>query len=449
MFKSFLKNTGGNVAMMFTGASMLFMAGIGFAVDYNGMLSKRTVLQGYADAATLAAAASGLDTQAELQALAEKVVAENNFSGDTLTTTLTILEGSTIQVIVESPYDLVVMKMFRDGSIDLNAFAESPPRADGKINLALVLDVTDSMEGDKIDALKEAADDLVLALTDEDLDGVGDDGDTMISVVPFARYVQLPMSTATEPWMEITLEESCSKPVDWDNTTGCTEIDTSWTDDSGNLKTGTSTSCTNYAYFDEVCTTPVWEGCVGSRDFPWNTRDYYGGVRIRGMAKGMWCDDELLPLTNDVSAVQEKIDSMSTNDRTYIPAGLVWGWRTLMPGMPFTEANTPDKNKRKTAMLLMSDGGNTRSLSTSDPGYHWNTDIDDANDVTDTLCQNIKNDGIIIYVVAFDFDDDSAEDMLESCASDPEKFFQADDAEELAEAFEEVGLDLAQVRLSR
>ena len=165
--------------------------------------------------------------------------------------------------------------------------------------------------------------------------------------------------------------------------------------------------------------------------------------------KGVWCDDELLPLTNDVSAVIDKIDDMDTDDNTYIPSGLVWGWRTLTDVTPFTEADTVDKDERKNAMLLMSDGGNTRSLSTPSPGYHWSTDIDDANSVTADLCANIKADEIIVYTVAFEVTDPNTIALLRNCATELTKFIDAGNVSELNMAFEDVGRDLAQIRISK
>jgi Flp pilus assembly protein TadG len=449
MLKRYLYGTGGNVAMMFSGTILVVLMGIGAAIDFNGMSSQRVKYQALADMAVLAAAASGEDNPAELKKIAKAAVDGNNFTGDDLTTNLSIPNGNTLRVEVSSNYKTSIMGLFGMDTIAVKAGAEAPPKGQGKINLALVLDVTGSMSGSKIATLRTAATDLVDSLSDTDGDGIGDDGgNSMFAVVPFARYVQIPMSYSTAPWLDIVLEEDCDINVDWDNSTGCTDI-TVTDDDDGIIETYTTTTCTNYAYLPEVCETEPWDGCVGSRTYPWNTRDYYGGMRIPGREEGLWCDDELVPLTNQVSVIKDKIDDIDTDAETYIPSGLVWGWRALSPDAPLVQADTADRTERKSAMLLMTDGANTRSVDSSEPEFHWGNDVDAANTITSELCEGAKASGIIIYTVAFDVTDVDTIAMLRNCATDPTKFFDAGDGTALELAFEDVGKDLARVILSK
>ena len=101
----------------------------------------------------------------------------------------------------------------------------------------------------------------------------------------------------------------------------------------------------------------------------------------------------------------------------------------------------------------MTDGKNTRSISDPyDEGRHQGEDEDAANDLTAELCENIKNDNIDIWSVAYRFPGTSATDtkaVLRSCASTPGQFFDADDREELIAAFEDIGRRLFAVRLTK
>jgi Mg-chelatase subunit ChlD len=164
-----------------------------------------------------------------------------------------------------------------------------------------------------------------------------------------------------------------------------------------------------------------------------------------------------LPLTNKYSSVTSKIDSLAAKDETYIPSGLAWGWRTLSPEMPFTEAKTSSKDTVN-VMVLMTDGANTKSLDLA-PSFdgtvsavmHNNTDGDDANTVSETLCKKIKAENIQIYTVAYKFDgakSKKTKDMLEDCATSADHFFDAKNSDDLNQAFDDIARSLFKIRLS-
>lgn len=424
--------------MMFGATALLVLALVGFAVDYNGITASKVKYQAMADAAVLMAAGSGVQDEAELQALAEQVVAAHNYESETLITDLSILEDNTLRVEVSAQKQLAIMSMFGAPTPTVRVGSESPPKGDVKLNLALVLDVTGSMEGTKITTLKSAATTLV-----DDLD-TGEPGDVMISVVPFSRYMKIPTSYLGSPWLEVEpTSEHCWNRLDEDASTGC-EVDVD--DEDGDME------CDVEVYY-EVCEILSWNGCMGSRAEPWDKRDYYGGTRLQGFAGGGSCHSELQTLSSNFDTVRSVIAGLDTREDTFIPSGLMWGWRTLSEDMPFTQANTADKNERKSAMLLMSDGQNTRSYggtnATFNGVFHWNSDTDDANADTAEICANIKNDGIIIYSVAFEVTDPDTIAMMRNCATDPGKFFDAADTAALEIAFADVGKDLAQIRLSK
>jgi len=440
LFSAFIADTRGNFAMMMSGAVMLIMVGVGAAIDFNGMSSKQTKYQALADMAVLAAAASGEDAPGLLRQIAQDVVAENNLSGDTLTTNLSITESNTIRVVVTGEYEMAVMNLFGYNAANVNALAEAPPKGLSKINLAMVLDTTASMEGSRISTLQTAADDMV-----ESLSG-GAPGDVMISIVPFGRYVRIDTANDGQPWLEVQpTQEHC-----WD------KLDQAASEAIGTCADPTDESdemvCTNPVYY-EHCEDIEWYGCMGSRAEPWHKRDYFGGTKLQAFAGGGSCQSEILPLTSDLTAVETAIANLYTEDETYIPAGLTWGWRSLNPEMPFTEANTADKHERKNALLLMTDGQNTRSYGGTQPifngVFHWEGDQADADSLTAELCASIKNDDIVIYTVAFEVTDADTINLLRNCATDANKFFDADDDIALEEAFGDIGDELAQVRLSK
>jgi len=457
--KEFKSDQRGNFAMMFGLCTTVLVGGLAVAIDISSISSKKQKYQDLSDSAVLAAAISGKQTQAELQLIAEKTVF-TNYGSEDINVNLTILPDNTIRVVVSKEMDDLFMP-HSEASKMISALSEAPPKGNSKMNIALVLDVTDSMEGAKLESLKNAADNFIDIFEDDgdDDDGDDDDGDDgdgggegslesiRMSVVPFARYVKLPTSMEGKPWLHVEApNENCWNKLD---------LEASEAAGTCTLKTteGGGWNCTAPVYY-EHCQIIEWNGCVTSRHFPWNKRAQYGPHKIPGFAGGGGCGSKLLPLTGDIDDVSESIDDLYTYGQTYIPSGLIWGWRSLTPEYPLDQANTPDQAERKNVMILMTDGENSRSYGGEKengfPGvFHWESDLNDANSLTAELCEEIKQDDIEIYTIAFEVDDAATESMLTACATDPGKYFDASNTEQLYSAFDTIGLELAAVRLSR
>jgi len=437
--KKYLNNPDGNVAMMFAISLMVIFMGAGVAYDSFGTTKQFQHTQHLADMAALAAATSGEQELVDIQQVAENSINANAGIPNDYTAIATITPENAIQVTVSKTYEMQFMGTFGHGNKSITALAEAPPRGDGKLNLALVLDTTGSMEGSKLTALQTAANELID--TFETPANASSSDNVMISVVPFARYVRIPMTYIAEPWLEVqpTSENTWNHDLN-----GCGD-----NDDDGEID---DPSCVPNN--EERTATISWSGCMGSREAPWNTRAHYNpGKKLQGFAGGGSCHTEMLPLTSDMEAVKSTISSFEAEDKTYIPSGLMWGWRTLTPEAPLVEANTPDRNDRKSALLLMTDGNNTRSHGGTNDSFngvfHWNSDQADADATTTEICTKIKEDDIIIYTVAFEVTDAATLTMLQGCATDSGKYFNAGDAIALEDAFGAIGQELAEVRLSK
>ena len=62
----------------------------------------------------------------------------------------------------------------------------------------------------------------------------------------------------------------------------------------------------------------------------------------------------------------------------------------------------------------------------------------------------MKEQGITVYTIGFDLGGNStAINVLQNCASSPDKFYNASDGIELRQAFRDIALRLAQLRLSQ
>ncbi|MEL7485896.1 MAG: hypothetical protein AAGJ87_01645, partial [Pseudomonadota bacterium] len=193
----------------------------------------------------------------------------------------------------------------------------------------------------------------------------------------------------------------------------------------------------------------VWNGCVGSRDFPANLDDGDFNADPAPGILNVDCPQAVFPLTAQISEIQPKIDAMTAEGSTYIPGGLTWGRRILSDVTPFTEglpnAEIAAKDGVK-AIILLSDGANTRA-----PSYPAH-DVEDpgaADDLTEQLCNDIEDDGLRIYAIAFEVTDPSIETLLRECATDDGGYFDAENSALLQAAFSAIATDLLDLSLSR
>ena len=139
-----------------------------------------------------------------------------------------------------------------------------------------------------------------------------------------------------------------------------------------------------------------------------------------------------------------------------MPGGIAWGWRVLTPNAPFTggRANT------KQVMVIMTDGANSmvKGGGRTHPridfgGPNEIADVNRVTDHTETLCQNVKNDNIEVFTIAFEVTDATTRNMLSGCADSTANYFDARNAQQLEDAFEEIANSIAdgngEARLTR
>jgi hypothetical protein len=449
-----MKDCRGNVAITFSLAAVPMMIGVGAALDMVNANRVETLMQGAADAAALGGELSEKTNEDELRQIAIDYLTTNGVQNavNTVTSIETGRNPSTgaFGVTVKGKIPTRFMLLAGITEIEVGAFAEAE-RGGNVLELAMVLDNTGSMAPNgKLDTLKTAARNMVSTL----LDNAPSGSDVKIGMVPFSEYVNVGMQYRNAPWMDVPDDYSTNNQECWNtypNKTNCR------TEQQSYIEEGIT-----YTYDTEVCDwgeplpvcqnvtrNYVWSGCVGSRSYPLNVNDGNLAMRYPGLPN-VKCPSPLQTLTNDKSVLNAKIDGMIATGNTYIPGGLMWGWNMLTRNEPLGQAlSKPDiaaKNGKK-ALVLMTDGANT--LIPAYPFHTTSGNVTVSNGLTAELCQNIKDDGIVIYTVLFQVSDPTIQSLLDTCASAPENSFVADNNAALEAAFRDIAVALAQPRLTR
>ncbi len=464
MHGTLLRSRDGNVAMMFAICIVPLLIGAGIAIDFMRAGGVRTELAESADSGLLAAArAKLLDpalTNAAATAIARKYFDSNRrISPDLEVQTFTFNYDSatrTYSLVVTGRIKTAVLGVTGRDWLPINIRSEAkvaPPRI---LETVLVLDNTQSMAGSKINALKDAARDLVNELMN------GSGTNVKVGLVPFSQYVNVGLSRRNEPWIDVPPDTSNTTYNCWNDYpnrtySNCTTTTRTCSGSDDGVPYSYTCSDTHCDVDDgepvEHCgnhtDTDIWYGCVGSRNAPHDVRDIaWSGQRAPGLLD-VGCPNEITPLTPNRGDVLNAIDAMSVQGNTYIPAGLFWGQALISADAPFTEAKSYAEVAAESgikAIILMTDGMNT--LSASYPA-HNNYDTAAANAKTLEICDELKSNDVQVYTVSFQVTDSTIQTLLDNCATDPANSYDADDATELSNAFLEIGRSLTELALSK
>jgi hypothetical protein len=193
------------------------------------------------------------------------------------------------------------------------------------------------------------------------------------------------------------------------------------------------------------------------------------------------CPDPIVPLTSNISALTSAIGSLTHKfgGGTINSEGIMWGWRVLSPGAPFTEGKPYGQAQKY--MVLMSDGKNEINAADIDgnvfysdytaygPLAQWESRLAMGragvnqgapvrsfaeattylNDRMAQACQNAKAAGVTIITILFREENQAAKDLMSACATKPSYAYYAANTAALDSAFEQVAKLLQNLRLSK
>ena len=426
----------GNIAMIFAIALVPVLSLVGAAVDYSRAVQARTSMQAALDSAALMLSkdlSSGTITTSQISTKAQAYFNALFTGTATLpsvsvaaTYTASTSMGSTIQLTGTGTYTTSFMKIAGFPTLGIGTTSTSA-WGNVRMRVALVLDNTGSMAQDgKMPAMQTAAKNLVDQLSTL----AKADGDVYISIVPFAKDVNVGASNYNKDWIDFS---------EWDAANG------SWTCSAGN-----NWNCNNWKWTPANHNT--WTGCVVDRDQDYDTKNTTptsGNVGTLFPAEQYsYCNSgsssylqPIMPLSYDWSALKSRIDAMKPTGNTNQGIGLAWGWMTLSTGNPM---NAPAKDANytyKDAIVLLSDGLNTQN--------RWYSNASQIDTRQKKLCDNAKAENITIYTVQVNTGSDPTSSVLQYCASSADKFYLVTSASQTVSVFKDIGTSLSRLRVAR
>lgn len=446
----FASETNGSLVAMFALVSTTVFAIAALGIDYMQLVRTRGALQQSLDNATVAA---GID-KAQFDrdpAITLASYFSTNWKGkygtDTPTTTVDANEAERVaaSAAVNFPTTFAGVLGFRTIPITVTSEARFGM---GQTEVALAVDNTGSMSGSKLTNLIDSA----KLMIDEAYALPAAADKIKFGIVPFGQYVNVGMTYRNASWMQVDNDSTtnvCWQESQITSTSNCRTVPYTYYVDGVRFDTTTQTCDYTYGPPETKCgpQTTTWNGCVGSLEPPKDMSVVAdNSSRVPGLMN-RWCNSPLLRLTNNQAAIRAKIDEFVATGDTYLPSGLLWGWRVLSPTEPFADgAPTIGPARARKVLVLMTDGVNT--LSANAP-YHEFSDRPTSDALTANLCAAIKGASIEIFTVAYEVTDNAVKDLLKNCASSPPLFFDATNATELKDAFKKMGAALGGVRLSR
>lgn len=437
----FLTDTVGAVAIVFVMALPVIIAAAGMSVDLAQAYNVKNRLANALDKAALAAGSTS-GTAAEIEDRVRKFMAANYQDPKigTVTNINVTLVDNLVTVSASSRVQTTFMSALGQEYLDVDA--ESVVRREmAGVEVVLVLDVTGSMAGSNIAALKTAALDFI----DIMFRRISDVDYLRIGIVPFSQTVNV------GPY-------GLGKDHN-NNNYGRAFVFRPSTDDyispASNIQYGT--------------TGFNWAGCILERSSPNDTSDTvspdwamyrYPRICSRYNSNGTCrtysnnnpnrgCPvSPVIPLTNDRTRLENSINGLIATGNTYINVGMVWGWRLISPSEPFTEAtdyNDPDWTK---TVIVMTDGDNVPVSEYSAYGRNASITANQLNNKVTTVCNNMKTQGVTVYTITFQSGiNGTTRTIFRQCATDESKYFDAPSDEDLRIAFGQIANQLSELHI--
>ncbi len=413
----------GNVAVTFALVLTPVTASVGGALDYTRTYTIGAEIQSALDTGVLAAASLSQTRDAEtvVRAYVEAAIAEHRGVIETLVVTVSpnvALNARTVAAQATVTVPTVLLGVAGVDRLTMSRDSEATEQM-RNLEISLVLDVSGSMSGSKIEALREAAAEFVQVVMSGEVSDM-----TSISIIPYNGGVRLP---------------------DYVNAQLI----------SGGSSNAQRSGCPEYGEDHPIVLQPPANGLDWLQ---WQGRDQHGS---RNSAFCPEQNEASVFLRNNQANLLALIEDLDAGGNTGLDIATAWGSRALDPvwrgrlGGNFADrpVNYDDPSTIK-ALVVMTDGAATAQIRN-----YWDDDDDRwrnynmyaaAQSRTNMAqaCDEAEARGVDIYTIAFQLSGSTNRDLMRGCASHPDNYFQVEDMD-IAAAFSAIAADLNTLRLSR
>lgn len=276
---AFLSDRRGNVVILFAFMTTVLFLFVGGAVDYSRWNAVRADMVESMDAASLAVAQLAANdesmTEADLKEYGKHFFEENfnyeNHLKPGWDINFDLADNAVISTCITGDVDTYLLGVAGIDSLSIDDCVEITKKGSGRVELALVLDVTGSMgwtiSGDtknKIEHLKDAVEELLQVMYGDKTTS----SNIKIGVVPFNAYVNPgAASTWSDAWSDMNADAVYH---------GARFIHV---DENGNVDM--SKKVNHFDLYNSLGDTDVeWEGCVEARPYPLDELDVAPGDSI-------------------------------------------------------------------------------------------------------------------------------------------------------------------------
>lgn len=434
------RDEGGAAAVFFAVALLLLTPMTLGLVDVYISTTQRGQLQDALDTATLYAARSPAATTAEIDVVGDAALRANLVlpPGESIVTSDFALNGVKVTGSASVTPPGISPQIWNQAN--LTATSEVV-RNSNNVEVALVLDTTGSMGGQKLTDMKAAAKELVDIVVQD----VQTPYYSKMAIVPYSMAVNVgsyanavrgtPRSgtntttgtNSSPPYSKFKFKNNENTTITWNITTCATD------------RTGAN------AFTDAAPTTTLL------------------GPNYQPSACG---SAVIEPLTTNKTTLKNKITSFTANGVTAGELGLAWGWYMVSPnfGYLWPSASRPaayGTNELLKVVILMTDGefntayckgvvSKDSSATGNNEKINCNASNGSAFAQAATLCTNMKNKDVVIYTVGFALGgDQNAINIMNQCATSPKHVYLPGSGAALKDAFKAIGQDINSLRLAK
>jgi Flp pilus assembly protein TadG len=429
--KAFPADRGGNFAVLTAAAAAAILLAAGFALNIGQIVMTRSNLLNALDSAVTSTArdiTTGRLKSGEARETIEAFLHANGDAGFMSADRIVLdsleidREASTLRVKASVDVDMI-FPLFGASPVRTVSAESAAIYSDRKIEVAMMLDITGSMSGRKLDDLKTAAKNAAKTL----LSSNGRANPRVrVAIVPYANSVNTGILDHTV-FIEDKYTESDPPRLDNPRLAGLRRDDKCATERKGSLQ--------------------------------FTDASPYGGMVNRDFRLGFCPSVPLRPLTTSLADLEDTIGRFKAHGHTAGHIGIQWSWYLLSPkwaSMLPSAARPEEYGKGKVAKyaILMTDG----EFNTAYAGVpeHERTEGGQpvrSRDYAKRLCDRMKEAGIEIFTVGFMLTEPGAKDVMRDCASPDNSIvrhnFQTGNGAELDAAFQEIAQNIERLALTK